>query len=52
MLTLLSIDQDEHYEKPLYKELVELSIDNSIEIISSIFDMNNINNGKNHIYIN
>jgi hypothetical protein len=45
MILLLSIDQDEHYEKPLYKEIVELSLDNSIELISSIFDLNNINNG-------
>lgn len=46
MILLLNIDQDDHCEKPLFKELVELSIDNSIEIISSIFDLNNINNGK------
>ncbi len=46
MILLLNIDQDQHYEKPLYKELVELSLDNSVEIISDIFDLNNINNGN------
>ena len=46
MILLLSIDQDDHCEKPLFKELVEISIDNSVEIISSIFDFSNINNGK------
>jgi len=46
MILLLGIDQDDQYDSPLFKELVEISIDNSIEIISSIFDTNNINNGN------
>ena len=46
MIILLNIDQDEVYNKPLYKELVEISLDNSIEIITSILNFENINNGK------
>lgn len=46
MLLLLNEDQEENCDKPLYKELVEISIDNSLEIITSILNFKEINEGK------
>jgi hypothetical protein len=46
MIILLNEDQDENCEKVLYKELLNIALDNSIEIITSILDFININTGK------
>jgi len=46
MLILLNEDQDENCEKPLFKEMLNIALDNSIEIITSILDFDNFNTGK------
>ena len=46
MLILLNEEQDEISEKVLFKELLNIALNNSIEIITSILDFTNINTGN------